>query len=178
MLTSSRSIFVRASGLWFPVDPGANASICGMCATGRILKVISKCKNVNWLDFMLGASGTNAVRYGTMKENCLNLEVRESDHKYLNTEWGINRRWFSLMERWFTPLAEAADQVRLAGNQTERTKLSIWNFSERGRLQSDLIVLGLRRHSWCHHGGNCQVQRRSKMMMSTFLLKLLNKDGN
>ena len=76
------SIFVRASGLWFPVDPGANASICGMCATGRILKVISKCKNVNWLDFMLGASGTNAVRYGTMKENCLNLEVRESNQKY------------------------------------------------------------------------------------------------
>ena len=86
-----------------------------------------------------------------------------------NTEFGISRRWFLLMGRWFTPLAGAADQARLAGNQTERTKLSICNFSERGRLQSDLIVLGLWRHSWCHHGGNCQVQRRSKMMRSIFL---------
>ena len=59
------NLFLKNTGLFFPIDPGANASIGGMCSTG--------------------ASGTNTVKYGTIRQQVMGLKVVMPDGEIIRT---------------------------------------------------------------------------------------------
>lgn len=104
---------LRATGLFFPVDPGANATLGGMISTR--------------------ASGTTTVRYGSMRDNILGLKVVTADGSLVSTGTRARKsasgydltHMFTGAEGTLGLIVEAS--LRLHG-QPEKILAATWDF--------------------------------------------------